>query len=104
VRYGEIHTYVPMGQTSRRRYVVVISADAYNDTGARPLCCDIVTTSARVGVALSDLDPLEQGHIVALETVGSRNPDWLATTGSMLTGATLARIQATLVALLNITP
>lgn len=104
MRYGEIHTYVPMGQTSRQRYVVIVSADAYNETGARPLCCDIVTTSARVGVTLSDLDPLEPGHIVALETIGSRNPEWLTQTESMLTGATLARAQAALVALLNITP
>ena len=75
-----------------------------DETAARPLCCDVLTTSARVGISLSDLDPLAAGHTVALETNGSRNPQWLTPTGSMLAGATLARVQATLAAPLDITP
>jgi mRNA interferase MazF len=105
-RRGEVWDYTQPGQPGRYR-VVVVSADAHNDTpGAWPVCVLLTHRTPPGGeirtaaVGLADVDPV--GGVAVVPSIRQLDPHGFTASVGMLTGATLARIEAALRALLDL--
>ena len=102
MRRGEFYRWRPTGAPEVPWYVLVLSDDECNATGAWPICAHI----ARPGpgslylVPLTDADPI--GGRVALHSLGAIDPATLDGPAGMVTGAVYERITTGLRVLLGI--
>lgn len=104
MRRAEFYRWRPQGAPPAAVpwYVLVLSDDGYNATGAWPICAHVVRPGegSLYLVPLADADPI--GGRLALNSVGALDPATLDGPTGMVTGATYERITIGMRALFGI--